>query len=479
VSYRREDTEAHVDRLSIELRKRFGRDHVFMDIDSITPGGDFVKVIGDAVSSCEILIAVIGKHWVSSIDEKGRRRLDDPNDFVRLEIRTALQRNIRLIPILVQGMPMPKQDELPDDLAELARRQAVELSRDHWDEDVKRLLDRLSRKHRMKEISIAAVFIVAIIIGIVILLQFLRERKSASVNLGQVAATSSSPSPPSSFTNKYGMKMVYIGPGSFTMGSKGEGAKNEEDPHPVTIGYGFYMGESEVTQGQWQQVMKTSVHQQFEEALRNPLDQADLRFRVIPGEGDNYPMYYVSRQEAIDFIDKLNDSRDGYTYRLPSESEWEYACRADTTGPYAGDLQSIAWYGDNSCKPNCKSEDADLKWNPKDSDNQYKLLIAKGAGTHPVCTASNPRNKFGLCDMLGNVWEWCADWYHESYQQVNRPDNGDPWLTASRMKERVRRGSSWNDGAAIVRCANRGYTSAGEYRSSSTGFRVVATPRSP
>ncbi len=111
-----------------------------MDIDTLRPGVDFVKVINESVGSCEVLIAVIGKQWLTSTDEKGLRRLDDPDDFIRLEISAALDRDVRVIPALVGGAAMPKTD-LPAPLENLVRRQAIEISDGRFHQDVDRLID--------------------------------------------------------------------------------------------------------------------------------------------------------------------------------------------------------------------------------------------------------------------------------------------------------------------------------------------------
>lgn len=139
VCYRREDSSGHAGRLSDRLVEHFGKDRIFMDIDTIEPGEDFVTVIENAVGSCEILIAIIGRHWLSSTGESPGW-LDNPNDFVRLEITTALSRDIRVIPVLVQRASMPKPKDLPADLAKLTRRNAVELSDLRWQNDVDQLI---------------------------------------------------------------------------------------------------------------------------------------------------------------------------------------------------------------------------------------------------------------------------------------------------------------------------------------------------
>lgn len=143
VSYRRDDSSGHAGRLFDRLVHHFGKDRIFMDIDNIEPGEDFVTVIENAVGSCEILIAVIGRHWISSPEES--RWLENPNDFVRLEIGAALNRDIRVIPVLVQKAIMPKSQDLPDELSRLSRRNALELSDHRWQFDVDQLIGALER----------------------------------------------------------------------------------------------------------------------------------------------------------------------------------------------------------------------------------------------------------------------------------------------------------------------------------------------
>lgn len=139
VNYRRDDTAGHTGRLFDRLNSCFpGR--VFMDIDTIEPGIDFVEIIREAVGCCEVLIVMIGREWLNIADATGRRRLDNTNDFVRLEIATALERDIRIIPVLVEGAAMPRPEDLPPELALLSRRNAIELSDARWAFDVDRLI---------------------------------------------------------------------------------------------------------------------------------------------------------------------------------------------------------------------------------------------------------------------------------------------------------------------------------------------------
>lgn len=143
VSYRREDSRGDAGRLTDNLKVRYGEKQIFRDVEAIAPGVDFVEAINTAVGASTVLLAIIGPNWLKVSDAGNRRRLDDPNDFVRLEIAAALNRNIRVIPVLVGGATMPKVEELPAGLASFARRQAHELSDTRWDFDVGQLLNAL------------------------------------------------------------------------------------------------------------------------------------------------------------------------------------------------------------------------------------------------------------------------------------------------------------------------------------------------
>jgi len=224
--------------------------------------------------------------------------------------------------------------------------------------------------------------------------------------------------------NELGMEMVKIPAGTFLMGSAdGEnGREVREGPqHQVTMSRTFWVGKYPVTQKQWQELMGN-----------NP-----GRFQKV---GPDAPVENVSWDDAQAFIQKLNERQREWTYRLPTEAEWEYACRAGTPGPRYGDLDAIAWYDKNS-----------------------------GGTTHPV--GQKKPNAFGLCDMNGNVWQWCQDYYGD-YGIAPVTDPQGP----SSGQGRVVRGGSWLSDAAGIRSASRGFDSP-EYRGNWLGFRVCATVR--
>ncbi len=140
ISYRRDDSAGYAGRLHDRLAAEFGRDQIVMDVDSFDLGVNFVTALREEVGKCEVLLAVIGSNWVNARDNKGDRRLDNPNDFVRAEVAAALQRNIRVIPILLDGAKIPQPDHLPEDLRELALRNALDVRHTSFNADVAKLV---------------------------------------------------------------------------------------------------------------------------------------------------------------------------------------------------------------------------------------------------------------------------------------------------------------------------------------------------
>jgi hypothetical protein len=140
ISYRRADTGPYARLLQVQLSERFPDARVFVDLDSIEAGLDFADVIRDAIISCRVMVALIGREWATLDDEEGRRRLDDPDDYVRFEIRTALRRGMRVIPVLVDGARPLRHQQLPHDLRRLARLNALEMGYDRYQYDADRLI---------------------------------------------------------------------------------------------------------------------------------------------------------------------------------------------------------------------------------------------------------------------------------------------------------------------------------------------------
>jgi TIR domain len=155
ISYRREDTAAYAGRLADRLKAHFGRDNVFVDIDTIQPGEDFLDAIDQSLRSSSVVVALIGREWLNAADASGRRRLDRSDDFVRTEIAKALASRVRVIPALVGDAVMPEAKDLPEDLQPLTRRQAIEISDTRFHQDVDRLIQALTDTRAVRPAPLA------------------------------------------------------------------------------------------------------------------------------------------------------------------------------------------------------------------------------------------------------------------------------------------------------------------------------------
>ena len=240
--------------------------------------------------------------------------------------------------------------------------------------------------------------------------------------------------PPKEIANSIGMKLVLIPKGTFMMGSpeSEEIRKKDETQHQVTISKDYCLSVTEVTQGQYEKVMGT-----------NP---SYFRIGRIRGSSSNHPVEQVSWEDAVEFCKKLSglpeEKKAGRVYRLPTEAEWEYACRAGSRTAYS--------FGESS-----KSL-GDYAWFDVNSQ------------THPV--GEKKTNAWGLCDMYGNVWEWCSDWYGE-YPKGAVSDPRGP----KEGSRRVVRGGGWFYEAADCRSANRVGLDPSRH-SFYFGFRLALSP---
>ena len=411
ICYRREDSQWPAQMIYNNLVDQFGSESVVFDIDTIPLGADFREDLIMEVSKCDVLLAVIGDQWLEIL----KQRLDKPNDFVRIELQAALQRKIPVVPVLVGRRSVPSETELPPEIAKLSYRQAAEVrvGRD-LPAHLKRLVDGLDRLFSEREVG--------------------KELKQK-----QVDDKLKREQTPERYTNTIGMKFVLIPAGRFKMGSKlspkdvaqrygGETElfEREHPLHEVAIKKPYYLQSTQVTQEQWRKVIGN-----------NPA--------VFQDCGIGCSVENVSWDDAQDFIKKLNkmDITDN-RYRLPTEAEWEYACRAGTTtefsfGDDAGQLGEYAWYRDNS-----------------------------EGKTHPA--GQKEPNPWGLYDMHGNVWEWVEDDWHGNYDKA--PDDMVAWIDKPRNFHRVFRGGSFHGDARRSRSAVRSYNKS-DFHRNRVGLRLA------
>jgi formylglycine-generating enzyme required for sulfatase activity len=483
-----------------------------------------------------VFLAMIGPAWADVRNDAGARRLDDPKDWVRIELETALATpGLQIVPVLVNGAPMPRVDQLPDSLRRLPALNAAVVRRDpDFHKDMDKLIRALEagaasgrveveapqaalagsaaawkliedsldvhdyadfqthfpgtpevilagRRRRLLEAwnaldqndphAIVAFRKTLFDSGFERLLKHsenlmnnaqrrVREREAAEAKARREAQEEARsreaerrperlrpgavwrgaiPGLPESASPE----MVTIPPGKFLMGAPASEEHSREDERPqhgVQIGYTFALGKHPVTFAEWDAAIEAGAK------LKEPDDQGWGRGRR--------PVINVSWNDAKAYIEWLNTEAglDGQpdAYRLPSEAEWEYACRAGTTTPF-------------SCGATISTKQANF-----DGTSAYSKATFREKTT-PV--GSFPANAFGLHDMHGNVWEWCEDVLNDCY--AGAPTDGSAWLTGDASR-RVLRGGSWDNYPNQLRSAFR-YGSNSIYSVNEWGFRLART----
>jgi formylglycine-generating enzyme required for sulfatase activity len=235
------------------------------------------------------------------------------------------------------------------------------------------------------------------------------------------------------------LMMVKVPSGSFMMGrypGEVDSFNNEDPQHQVNIGYEFYIGKYEITQAQWLAVMGS---------------WPGTAPSSSSGAGNDYPAYYVSWNDCKNFVTELNKLGQG-TFRLSSEAEWEYSCRAGTTRRfYWGDDPGYTLVGDYAW----------YRINTFDVNEKYAHMVGLKLP-----------NAWGIHDMLGNIWELCEDDWHSSYLSISRPNNGSAWVDSPRASSRAYRGGGWFSYALYCRSAYRIYHEPAD-RHKLIGFRLV------
>ena len=573
IGYRRDDTADASGRVFDRLYQAFGAGQVFKDVDNLPVGVDFGQHILTILPRCRVFMAMIGPRWIDAADETGGRRLESPDDWVRIEIETALATDgLQVVPVLINGAPMPRADQLPESLRELVRLNAAIVRRDpDFHKDMDKLINALREglaTGRRVEVEQAAPqsltgsaaawkehvegslhladyedFITHFPGTPEVMLAskcrrqleawgqldlsdpdalsaFLEsgpfEALAAKVRQAQAAAQKArqeafekalaerrgreaakaearrkaeeerraaeeaarkaqeeldrrlGPTAAkarhaavsggavservfrldlASVDNWPKPDIVAIPPGTFLMGSPIDEEERDDDEgpqHEVRIDYPFALGKHTVTFAEWDAAVAAGAK------LEKPEDEGW-------GRGER-PVIYVNWDDVQAYLDWLNEKAGlagkSDPWRLPSEAEWEYACRAGTTTPFSfGETISTA--------------QANYRGNHTYGAGRKGKYLKK---TVPV--GSYPSNAYGLHDMHGNVWEWCDDPWRDTYEGA--PSDGSVWKVGGDASRRVLRGGSWNNYPQDLRSASRDWYFTGD-RISYIGFRLART----
>ncbi len=427
VSYRRADSAYPAQFIAQHVDQHFGKGTAFIDVKGIPIGADFRRYLVTALESADALLVVIGNWWLAEQD--GRRRLDDPNDYVRLEIMTAMSAKIPIIPVVVEDAKMPGEADLPPALRELSYLNCAEVrsGRDS-EQHISRLVTVLEELLERSESNRFGI----------------KRRRLDETDRPQPESPRRLEIPATTLpriTNSIGMEFVKVPIGEFWMGSPqaDQEADDDEKPrHPVEITTEFFLGACPCTQIEYELVCGQFSHSTANSG-RHPVSNVSwfdaIDFCNALSKQEGLQPYYLVEGEQVSVAG-------GAGYRLPTEAEWEYTCRAETTTKWSfgddhGMINDHAWCNAGSCQP----------------------------------VGMKARNAWGFADMHGNVWEWCWDWYRP-YADLLLTGAGASHPSPDNGEDRVIRGGSfffqaWNARSAY-RIGERPTT-----RNDNIGFRVA------
>jgi formylglycine-generating enzyme required for sulfatase activity len=478
INYRRDDSASEALNIAQYFEGTFGKGSIFIDVDRLHAGQKFATVLGEKLWQCKVMLAIIGPNWVDARDKNGNRRLDNPEDWVRVEIEQSLARNVPVIPVLIGGAMLPSKSDLPQSLWPLIEHQCATVTTNGFRYEMAGLardVTELMGRRALGRIAVAASALLfgslaAAYFGAPVLWPSLgrvmpNEPATAGADAKRNADYGASeakrkaeeahdpvrPSLVKTFQDPLAdgspcsmcPKMVVVPAGDFQMGAapsdidaaikeipQSSARRNREAPqHTVSIPRPFAVGSFAVTFAEWDAC--------FADGGCNGHMPNDAGW----GRG-NLPVINVNWEDANNYAAWLS-RKTGKPYRLMSEAEYEYAARAGTTTPF--------WWGQSI------------------STRQANY---NGGKTVPV--DSFEPNPWGLYQVHGNVFEWVEDCWHESYQDA--PSDGSAWTTACTDSGRRRpvRGGSWTSIPRELWAAARTRLIAAD-RHNDLGFRVART----
>lgn len=523
ISYRRDDSSGYAINIYDRLANRFGHDRVFMDIDHIQPGEDFHDVIHEKLKSVEVAIVLIGKHWLDITDAGGQRRLDHPDDLVRFEIATLLERKIRVIPLLVGGAVMPQSTELPECLKPLARRHAHEISDNRFRTDVDRLIQVLETMVSTQSPSQQNASPIQ---------PDSRKRQIETDSRSKQSRPEPPVSPPPKETNWFAISLGIIAllfgatalyndfsPKEDTDTFSSPYDASDFTPQSVIVGDTATVDTNHATVKTPVVKKKTETRLPFEpEMVRIPagtfmMGSPESEKDRQPGEGPQHEVsiaaFEMGRFEVTvgQFRQFVQDDQ----YRTVTEQddkgcfvwindEWKQQPERNWQSP--GFAQSddqpvvciswrdaqayIAWLSQKTGKLYRLPTEAEWEyaaragtqtryWWGDDIGNNNAVCSGCGSqwnGKQTAPIGSFKANTFGLHDTAGNVWEWVQDCWHENY--TNAPADGSAWLEADGgdCSHRVIRGGSWIFDPQDLRSADR-FSIGSEGAIDNIGFRIA------
>ncbi|HEY7020692.1 MAG TPA: SUMF1/EgtB/PvdO family nonheme iron enzyme [Ktedonobacterales bacterium] len=399
ISYRRDDSAADSGRIDDRLAPKYGRANVFKDVDNIPLGVDFRRALNDEVAKCDVMLVIIGRQWVTMSDEHRQQRLDNPSDFVRIEVEAALARNIPVIPVLVQNAAMPQERDLPASLAPLAYRNGIGVRGDpYFHQDMDLLIRRLD-----------ALFAPA------------PAQSSQPAPAQMLPQQPTDPQQISMPADRLPARLSQLG---FTAYRALDGAEYIAPPLCNVPAGAFLMGSDKRTDSQAydDELPQQSVTLAAFQVGKYPVTVAEYACFVRAGQKEptnwqqqlgklDHPVVYVSWQDAVAYAQWLA-AQTGQPWRLPSEAEWEKAARGT-------DGRIYPW-GDTFDASCCNTSEGGKRT------------------TTPVGSYPSGASPYGAQEMSGNVRGWTSSVYKPYPYTAS-----DGRERAESTESRVLRGGSW------------------------------------
>lgn len=462
ISYRRKESALHARAVYERLNNEPDfKDRVFMDVESIGKFVDFQARIEQQLQGCRVLLALIGPKWHCITDKQGRIRLHLEQDWIRIEILTAMKHGIPVLPILLDDADPPDPDDLPEVLRPLLKTNALPLDMGRYFkhgmqdlvEEIRKILS-VSVPERVDDLPTVKQVKKDALAGLKKLMADSTQTQANPpiqvVPAVQVIPRSSAPRLPCAkaqgdhdeFETPWAdvdicgvtQRFRWIKPGTFLMGcdpDDPDGQDSEKPQHRVTLTRGFWLADTACTQRLWQAVTG-----------QNP---SHFKGSIFKGSA-KLPVDKVSWDAVTGlFLPKVTQVL-GVQAALPTEAEWEYACRAGTQTPY--------WFGQT-----LTAQQANFAWSGRDKTVEVEAL---------------PANGWGLYQMHGNVWEWCAGSQrrYDSQAVTDPPDGQD-------QNSRALRGGSWNFSPGLARAAYRNRNHRDIGYNAPCGFRFALRSTSP
>ncbi len=517
ISYRRADSQFAAGRIYDRLVAHFGEEAIFMDVEAIDGGVDFVKTLENAVQSCDVVLVVIGKTWLNIKDERGERRLDNPNDFVRIEVATALERDIRVIPVLLEDVNMPRLNELPENLKKLARRNALKANHQSFNADTNRLVAHIDRalseieiaKKKVREETVrvlrrqkrerilqslksrrarylSSLTSILLVLATLAIINILSPEVDIDIGATQTVSALNTQLAEADIAYETQVALATIQALATTTriprATSTPTKTSTPTEIPVTPTPAFGVGSTMISEKDGMTLLYVPAGE-FQMGSENggsdekPVHVVYLDAYWIDQTEVTNAMYAKCVADGV--CDQPSNSksytRDSYYGNSEFDNypviyvSWEdannYCEWAERRLPTEAEWEKAAGWDDDA------QSQRTYPWGSA-IDDTYANYNQNLGDTIAVRNYESGKSFYGAYDMAGNLWEWVNDWYSSDYYDNSLESNP---LGPESGEYRVLRGGSWGNYVSNLRSAYRGRNDP-SYTDSSNGFRCSRSP---